>query len=413
MRPDWATLLAQATKAPEPADFLEGRLVSRTYTSRSFPLGLPQSSDFQQPACTVWKVFDQDSSDLDSSQPCDEEEYIVTTSPGGRVQIAVQVVRQTGAVRELVLQHVKNRADGTRTVADLLRLDREASARLLEFVKQIEFTDPADNPGGSVTDNGVLAGLSEDPEALAQLYKLNPEMIRSIIRADPDAGDILGLAYRREQLEIFRQMLEDSESYDESSWQRFFEANSWVLGVSLSTQLLTSWDPDKLEKVVAGQSVAGVGKRNDALMKTSGAIQSFVLVEIKKPSTDLLDNSPYRSGCWAPSRELAGGVTQIQQTSHLASENIRTKLESTDGDGFPTGEYTYMLQPKTFLVVGHLESLQNDGGHIHEDKLRSFEIYRRNLVEPTILTFDEILVRAEWQLEFAERIEPDEGGVPE
>ena len=39
-----------------------------------------------------------------------------------------------------------------------------------------------------------------------------------------------------------------------------------MLGVSLGGQLLTSWNPKKLEQVVTGRSAHGVGKRVDALM---------------------------------------------------------------------------------------------------------------------------------------------------
>ncbi|MBA2301138.1 MAG: DUF4263 domain-containing protein [Acidobacteria bacterium] len=37
-------------------------------------------------------------------------------------------------------------------------------------------------------------------------------------------------------------------------------------------------------------------------------------VEIKAHTTPLLQNAPYRPGCWAPSEHLAGGVAQVQGT---------------------------------------------------------------------------------------------------
>jgi hypothetical protein len=41
------------------------------------------------------------------------------------------------------------------------------------------------------------------------------------------------------------------------------------------------------------------------------------------------------------------------------------------------------------------------GGH-DPARFRSFERYRRNLVEPEVVTFDELLARAEWLVETAE-----------
>jgi hypothetical protein len=42
-------------------------------------------------------------------------------------------------------------------------------------------------------------------------------------------------------------------------------------------------------------------------------------------------------------------------------------------------------------------------------KFRSFELFRRNLHEPEIVTYDELLARAEWHVEIAER-EDDAAG---
>lgn len=39
---------------------------------------------------------------------------------------------------------------------------------------------------------------------------------------------------------------------------------------------------------------------------------------------------------------------------------------------------------------------------VHAAKYQSFELYRRNLYEPEIVTFDELLARAEWHVELAE-----------
>ena len=42
------------------------------------------------------------------------------------------------------------------------------------------------------------------------------------------------------------------------------------------------------------------------MLKTAGIVNSLCLVEIKTPDTPLLETTPYRSDCWAASRELSG-----------------------------------------------------------------------------------------------------------
>jgi hypothetical protein len=205
----------------------------------------------------------------------------------------------------------------------------------------------------------------------------------------------------------FRQLLEDSDFFrdaaepfngrKEAVWQDLLEENSWILGVSLIGQVLTSWSPDKLEQVVAGFSISGPGKRSDAVMRTNGRIRAMVFAEIKHHETDLLGGE-YRTGCWSPSQQLSGGVVQVQQTVHLASREINGRLSDIDESGAETGEHTYMVRPRSFLILGNLEQFRGTDG-VHRAKYESFELYRRNLYEPEIITFDELLARAEWNVE--------------
>jgi hypothetical protein len=53
------------------------------------------------------------------------------------------------------------------------------------------------------------------------------------------------------------------------------------------------------------------------------------------------------------------------------------------------------------VIVGSLAQLTGDGGGPIPDKVRSFELFRRNLHEPEVLTFDELVARAEWHVEAA------------
>lgn len=238
------------------------------------------------------------------------------------------------------------------------------------------------------------------------LYELDPRLFASFIEKDITANDVVAMAHRRTVVNRFRRLLGDPEFFSEAAqeyggrreavWQHLLEDSPWILGVSLAGQLLTSWNPEKLEQVVAGFSVSGPGKRADALMHTSGQIKALVYAEIKHHKTDLL-GMEYRSGAWAPSEELSGGVAQVQQTINLASREIGERLAETDESGAETGEFTYLVRPRSFLILGSLDELRGSSG-VHRAKYESFELYRRNLYEPEIITFDELLARAEWHV---------------
>jgi len=149
---------------------------------------------------------------------------------------------------------------------------------------------------------------------------------------------------------------------------------------------------------VHGYTVSEHGKRVDALLRTRGVISSLCFVEIKTHKTELLQKQPYRSGCWAPSAELSGGVSQVQGTVALAAESIRTKLSLADETGSPTGEEAYNYMPKSFLVVGSLQEFVGDHG-VNQERYRSFELFRRNVMSPEIITFDELFERAKFIVE--------------
>jgi hypothetical protein len=76
-----------------------------------------------------------------------------------------------------------------------------------------------------------------------------------------------------------------------------------------------------------------------------------------------------------------------------AAATLRTKLSLQDEDGFPTGEEAFNYLPRSFLVIGSLGQFVGERG-ISEEQYRSFELLRRNITNPEIITFDELYERA-------------------
>jgi hypothetical protein len=245
--------------------------------------------------------------------------------------------------------------------------------------------------------------LLGDPEVVRSVLRLNPELTRAIIETELSAVDVQSLAYRRQQLEIMRRLLDDQVFFGErreelgvpgkeALWQRFFEQNQWIFGFALHYVMGEGVCPDRLEQVVAGYSIAGAGKRTDALLRTRGILRSLCYVEIKTPETALLHPSPYRPEVWRPSDELAGAVAQSQKTVQLAIEHIRTKLELPPGlDGEANAFFNYA--PRSVVVCGSLCEFGTGTG-TNGPKFGSFELFRRSIHSPDIVTFDELHDRA-------------------
>jgi hypothetical protein len=391
---------------PEPSevDYAAGRLPTRTYASKSFTMRFGQ--DEGQPARYVHRVFDEVPTNDD--EEWEWVNHVVFTTPGGRKQLEVQVARSAGAVRKIRIQKVPTSGDMTK-LEPVLELDRDQSARLIDTLRALD-SIPIEGESTVRVDDDLLRQVFEDPTAVEAVYASNPNIFRQLIQSDEDAHDVVALHRRRQVVETMRTWLDDQEAFDvaaaeaggpEKAWQRLLEDNPWVLGVGLSGQLLTAWDANALEQTVVGRSIKGVGKRVDALMRTAGVVRSLVFAEIKHHRTDLLAEE-YRSGCWRPSNDLSGAVVQVQQTVHLAVRDLGVDhLQDQADDGSLLDTTTFVLHPRCYVIAGHSDQLAGESGGLLPDKVRSFELFRRNLHEPEVLTFDELLARAEWHVELA------------
>ncbi|MDQ0382008.1 Shedu anti-phage system protein SduA domain-containing protein [Amycolatopsis thermophila] len=217
-------------------------------------------------------------------------------------------------------------------------------------------TVSAPRPGRTPRSYDPPQDLFRDPDAMLRLCDRAPETFRALIRSDASAEDLV--VNRLRQLPAVPDWFE-LEAADrggrERVWQDFLEANPWILGVSLARPLVTSCDADKLEKVVAGFSVAGPGKRAERPAPDQRAHPSMVFAEIKHHQTPLLARE-YRPGCWSP--------------SHLPGASA--------------------------LVPDHRPPRR--AGGVHRGRYQSIELYRRNLDEPEVITLDELLARAEWHV---------------
>ena len=79
----------------------------------------------------------------------------------------------------------------------------------------------------------------------------------------------------------------------------------------------------------------------------------------------------------------------MQGSVASAVNTLTEKIELKDSLGNPTGEYVFNHLPKSFLVIGNLSEFISEHG-INNEQLRSFELFRKNIVSPEILTFDEL-----------------------
>lgn len=335
----------------------------------------------------------------------EREEVVLRRTPAGRYEIKAKFLEDDRRVLSLVIQRFGWGIYPNEAKA--VSLHGAEIDRLLKLILGVKTVSLEDSGKRHIPPEQLQDIILNEAQART-LLQGHEELFASLMESEHLQRDLVAIGYRRKELSHFEQLLADEDFFraeqeryscsPEALWQRFFERNTWIFGYGLSYQFLTALDQRRLEQVVSGADVGGRGKRTDALMKTRARINSLCFVEIKRHDTPLLAARSYRPAAWPPSDEVSGAVSQMQVTVQAAVERIGRKLLPEDEQGNPTGEALFNVQPRSFLVVGNLEEFRTPAG-ISETKVRSFELYRRNVVRPEILTFDELLARAKFIVE--------------
>lgn len=333
-----------------------------------------------------------------------KHELVLRTTPTGKRQIKLYVVEDPRHIRSLVLQNFSMDDDNDIPSKNVhFSLFGEEIDDLLEIASLARDGDFHVSGKFRIGVN-QLQRLDISPEAIRALVGSDTRLLEGVLRDEVTEKDLVAVAYRKKQIRRFEALLRDPVYFKEEEeeaagngtegvWQRFFEENQWIFGGTLFITSTGAIDGGKLERIVAGASVAGAGKRTDGLLRTRGRIGALCFVEIKGHTTPLLKSKLYRPGVWAPSEEVIGAISQIQRTIQLAERTIKKSLRSTDNVGNPISDEVHFIRPRSVVVCGDLEQFVTPQG-LNEDKYSSFELFRRHLQGPEVVTYDELLERA-------------------
>ncbi len=216
------------------------------------------------------------------------------------------------------------------------------------------------------------------------------ELWRELVRSDPDLVTRLSYAQiQKERLGILKEFKQNLGGLaKESWWQDFFEQNTWIFGYGLNYQFLR---PLQGQPHYGGVTIDGKGmQKGDFLQRTEADIKFTVLIEIKTPRADLLGSQQYRNGAWELGDDLIGGVSQLQANcSKWEKEGSQTE----DNREVLLQRKIFAVQPKGILIIGRTNQLDRIS------KRNTFELFRRNTINPEIMTFDELYERAKFIVE--------------
>jgi len=164
--------------------------------------------------------------------------------------------------------------------------------------------------------------------------------------------------------------------------------NQWIFGYGLRYQFLSI---QQRQASYGGESYKGTGKQRGEYLAATSAQEKFtVVVEIKKPQTDIFAQHDYRSGVPGFSAEFVAAISQAQVNSR--TWDVEGSQRPADRE-LLEGKRIFTITPLSILVIGSTKQLVN------HTRRQSFELFRRCLHNPDILTFDELYERAKYIVE--------------
>lgn len=276
-----------------------------------------------------------------------------------------------------------NRSNGTS--AFTCRLFVEDLRRIYTHLGQYSIVTSA-----STERTGKFIELKPGLEELSQLLtRADVHSVVPVIKdlvanrfSKEDTSTILG---RKDGLELFQAML-DKGDHSEPEWQKFFEVNDWIFGYGLRYQFLGILQREA--HVSSTDLTGGESVISDFLLADAAFTK---LVEIKRPDTPLFGSRRNRSDAWCLSTELMDAVSQIlAQKANWDLEGTKTQFDKA-GRRIEQG----VADVDCILVIG---DTNNADGTDQEKKIKAktFELFRRNLRNVEILTYDELLDRAKY-----------------
>ena len=274
---------------------------------------------------------------------------------------------------------------------------------LLNFIDTMKRTK-LPTSGSVIVEPGALENSQfVTNDDVTKALRNKPELLREVLENPNLSEDMKAIGFWRSSLKGFEKYINDSGYFEnerkkikgnsaEKVWQNFFESNKWIFGYGLLYISTAGVSDGKLEQSIRRGSILGGGSIPDALMRTRGALSTLCLVEIKIHTTPLVEKQK-RGGTYLISKELNDAVSQCQTAISVAEEDIHKQFQPTDDKGFPTTDPIFNFRPRSLLVIGNLSEFKDERG-VSVDRFRTFEMYRRNLVTPEIITFDELYDRA-------------------
>ena len=240
-------------------------------------------------------------------------------------------------------------------------------------------------------------------EELTEVESMGIEALARLIRWASEANNFSLMFERLEPLELdslyklnaavgistFKRALktwsDNRNNDDEDFWQDFLTNHSFVLEQIFYLPVVIV----QSKAYVGGKSVMNRGGNLVDFLIKNKVTKAVGLIEIKTPKTPLL-RSQYRDGIYNISSELSGAVIQVlsYRESLTRERDSLLRRHGLDLESF---------DPKCVVIIGRVDRELDS-----PEKKQAFEVFRRQMSDVEIITYDEIFERTKRLVELLE-----------
>lgn len=166
------------------------------------------------------------------------------------------------------------------------------------------------------------------------------------------------------------------EDLTEERWQAFFMANPFVISLALPYAVFVLGE----QAHVGGTKIGGSGETIADYLFAQRFTGGLGVVEIKRPSHQLVTSKSFRGGVHAPHPNLTSAIAQVLGQKTQLTMNFASKaLDAEELQG------KNVMSVHCVVVIGTTPESR--------EQRRSFDLFRDAVKNVAVLTFDELLER--------------------
>jgi hypothetical protein len=216
-----------------------------------------------------------------------------------------------------------------------------------------------------------------------KLLRLNIDSLKKI-------NSLIGVSNLKKLMEIWGRNKRNS---DEAFWQKTIAQHAWAISQVFSHPVVIL----KEKAYIGGKAIDNTRGNVVDFLYRNKITSNIILIEIKTPMTRLAGQH-YRGNAFSMSPDLSGSVNQALTYKDEMQKSFYA-LSHSSGNQFQS------FNPQSLIVVGSFEneSLGTAGK-------RSFELFRNDLKNVQIITFDELFEKISLLLKLLETDESQNGG---